>query len=192
MIKKILTNRIFLKCAKRTIAFLFFMSTTPAVSAIPYRNAFEYMDLINEQTKELNLSLLAKIQIIVNENYINMANYIPITNIPQFDDGSYMARRILKQTLSTWLNDDASAKSNTTLSSSIQRGGGTIQLKLKTVETTAEVSYKGYVTAVLSYDVSESEAQLEVSKQLGTQTYAFTHTDNNEGVADKFGVRWNF
>lgn len=184
----------------KLIAVLIFFASVPSLSAVPYRNAFQEIDLINSETQELNLNLLAKIQILIDENRVDLARYIPLRDIPQTDNGGKISQRIFEQTLET-LIDSLSAQDskiirqaqtiNSGFSSSVDRNGYSVKFRIKPVNTTAEVSYEGVVRAALAYDVSHSEAKIEFSKKVGEQTYAYTHT-NVEGGTDSVGVRWSF
>ncbi len=82
-----------IKILCRLLAAVVFLASIPAVSAIPYRNSFEQMDIINQQTKELNLALLARIQIMIDQSNFNMASYIPTSNLPESDNGSNVIKQ---------------------------------------------------------------------------------------------------
>ncbi|OFZ17938.1 MAG: hypothetical protein A2Z20_12750 [Bdellovibrionales bacterium RBG_16_40_8] len=194
--KKMLKNTV--KIFASTIIFL---TSIPAVSAIPYRNYFEQIDLVNQNTKELNLSLFAKIQFMVDATRFNVAEYIPYQNLPQNDNGHVIANRIFKQTMSTLLNSEFAKDSaivriveplNDPLSGSIDKNGHSLSFLMKTLETKAQLVYKGRANAYLTYDVSDNEVSLVVSKNIGTHVLAYTHTDNANGVTDQIGVRWEF
>ena len=200
-VKKQTVKKITIKVLSRILAAVIFLASIPAVSAIPFRNSFEQMDIINHQTKELNLDLLARIQIILDQSQFNMANYIPTQNLPKNDNGEVIGRHILQQTVKTLLENESNSTAagirninnlNSSLSATMNQNGHSVAFRFKAVETTAEVNYKGFVSATLAYDVGRTEATLEVSKNIGQQTYAYTHTDNSDGHSDIVGVRWNF
>lgn len=199
--KKTANKKIAKLLARKFLAILIVLGSNPAIAAIPYKTAFENMDIINSQTKELNLELLARIQIIVDGSRFNMANYIPTQKIQTDDSEQVVMNHIFKQTLKTLLDTEDSATSaglqkienlNTSLSSTIDRNGHSFSFRLKAIETKAEINYKGYVSATVAFDANNSESSLEVSKNVGSQTYAFTHTNNNDGYSDIVGVRWAF
>jgi len=191
------------KTIRILLAVAFFLATIPAVSAVPYRTAFEQYDLINIKTKELNLPLMAKIQFVIDQNRFNMADYVPLNGLPQTDNGVVIGRRILKHTLQNWLDDYKSNEETSgwirsaesasqAMSTSIDSNGHKFSLRIKPIETTAEVIYTGIVKAKISYDVGHSEALVEVAKNVGNTTYAYTHIKNSEDTRDVFGVRWSF
>lgn len=195
-----LTNN-FKKTICRSLAFLIFFSSLQALSAIPYRHAFEQTELINRDTKELNLDLFAKMQILVEQQQLDMAKYIPYSNLPQNSSGEIVSGRIVRKTLKTFL--DAEQLSN----APIVRGAATVQNSLGTsmgttehqfsfrinaIETQAEVKYKGLVEAKLSYQLNTLDTQFELAKQLGAQTYAYTHSQTSEGFANNLAVSWSF
>lgn len=187
---------------KHLLAAYMFFASLPALSAIPYRNAYEAMDLINQETKELNLSLFAKIQFYIEQNQFSLNNYVPLHNLPQHDNGEVIARRIFKKTMQSLFDSDATQSSpllhqaeelNSSMSSSIERHGHSLRLRVKPLEAEAEVKYSGAVDAILAYDVNHSEMKFEVSKNIGEQTYAYTHIDGHDGSSvDQIGVRWSF
>lgn len=189
------------KTARIFVAVILFFSTEQAVSAIPYRSSFEHMDVINKQTKELDLSMLARIQILIDANRFNMADYVPLSGLPENSSGDEIARRILKQTMNTLMDSDFVTASptlnkvekiNSSFVTTVERSGHSFNFRLKPVETVAQMNYKGFVSAVLSYDMSEDELKFEISKEIGQKTYAFTHVDNGDDSSDKIGIRWAF
>lgn len=178
-----------------------FFSSVPALSAIPFHNAFEQYELINEETKELNLSLLANIQIMIEQNRFNLGHYIPITNLPMNDDGSVISRRILKQTFQTLSDVESAAnapflqtanKLNNAIGTEMKTQGQYFTMRVKALETQAEILYRGKVNASLSYDISEQETKFELTKNVGRQVYAYTLTDHHDETINKVGIRWNF
>lgn len=189
------------RIAYKSVAFVIFFSSLQALSAIPYRNAFEQTDLIHSDTKELNLNLLAKIQVIVNQNQLDMTRYIPYASLPQFSSSETVSNRIFRQTLKSFLDDNR--VSNTPIvqgaisaQNILNTHAGTAQhqftFRLNAIETLAEIKYKGLFEAKFSYELSGGHAKFEVSKQDGGRTYAYTHNQTTEGFADNFGVRWSF
>jgi hypothetical protein len=168
--KRINSKKLTKASAKLALGLILFLSTTPALSAIPYRNAFEAADLINEETKELNLSLLAKIQVLVDQNQFNMGQYIPFKSLPSQDDGTIISRRILQHTMRTVFNSETQSKViqgaqnlNSALSTSIDRNGHSFSFRVKALEGTAEFVYRGRVEAALSFNNSQQETRLDVS-----------------------------
>lgn len=192
-IKKIIT---------KGIALVIFFSSIPALSAISYRNAFEQMDIINYETKELNLSFLARIQIMIDQNnQYNVSQYIPYANLSTNSSGSDVAKKVFQQTMKTLLNSDTAQNSlfvqnANELQSAMSAEVGSTQHKvsfgINAIETTAQVKYKGAVQAEFTYDLSNQDATFEVSKQIGAQVYAYTHNENSQGHSDNVGVRWSF
>lgn len=191
------------RCFRLILGCVVFLSTLPALASIPRQNAFQHMEMIDSQTKELNLSLLANIQMMLDGQKFNMTRYIPLQSMPQEADGAAVAEKILKHSMQTLIDDIETAANvpenirnlsqiNNALSTSMDRQSYSISFKLRPVDTKAIVSYKGYVEAALSYDVSQSETQLEVSKRVGEQTYAYTIKDSNSESSNTVGVRWNF
>jgi len=194
-------GKISFKIFRQALTICIVFSSMPALSAIPYNNAFHDMDLIDTQNKELDLSLLARIQTIIDQHQFNMANYIPLNNLPSNDDGNVIIRRVLKQTLKTVFESEAGVQSplvhnaqnlNSSLVTSIDRHGQSVQFRLKAFESEAEISYKGYVTAALTYNAGSAETRVEVSRAVNEKTYAFTHVSNSTENIDRFGVQWNF
>lgn len=195
------TLSLFKKTVSRGLAVLVSLSSLQALSAIPYRNAFEQADLINNETKELNLSLLAKIQAIVDQNQFDMTKYIPYSSLNEYSSGEAVGNRIFRQTLKTLLDTESIARAPvvrgaTTLQNALGANVGTTQhqfgFRINAIETQAEMTYNGVVAAKLSYDLTAGNTKFELSKKLGTQTYAYTHNKTSEGFADNFGVRWSF
>lgn len=199
--KQIRANKKLVKVATKALAFVIFFSSIPALSAISYRNAFEQMDIINHETKELNLSFLARIQIIIDQNQFNMSHYIPYASLPDHSQGSEVAKKVFQQTLKTLMNSEAAQNSTfvkgaNDVQSAMSAEVGSVQHKvsigLDAIETTAQIKYKGVVNAEISYDISNQDAAIELTKQVGNQVYAYTHVETSTDRSDKLGVRWSF
>ncbi len=189
------------KLAIRSLAVAIFFSSIPAVSAVPFRNAFEQMDLINRETKELNLSMLARMQVIIDQYQMDLSKYIPYKSIPQYSQSQDVAHKVLRQTLKTWMSSDAATNSvlmqqasvlDNTLSTAAGTTAHKFNFRINALETQAEMIYKGVVEASVSYDLAGGDTQVQVSKQAGARTIAYTHLDNSDGQSDVIGVRWNF
>ena len=186
--------------AKAFLGLTVFFSTLPSLSAIPYRNAYEALDLVNNQTKELNLDLFAKIHIMLDERQLDLTKYIPYQNLPEYDDGSRVAGRIVARTLKNLIDDtdrdvpivNGARRLNSSLETSFKNDKHAVEFKIRASQAMALVTYRGYVDAALSYEIDSSELKFEVTKAIGRRTLAFTHLDNPEGVSDIVGVRWQF
>jgi len=195
-------NSLIQKVVLSATALSVLFATTPAVSAIPYRNAYEGMDVVNSRTNELNLEYLAQIQLIIDSRRINVSDYVPYTEINPDDSSELVGRRILNKTIETFLNSENVAKSkivqgaqaaNSAVNTSLNHNGHKFNFRFRALEAKSEFSYEGYVKAVLSYNVKNSEARLEVSKTFQKQTYAYTHVSDSNGMSrDMVGVRWSF
>lgn len=191
---------------QRVISFVLFLiytlASTPSLSAIRYTNMFDQYELIQNETKELNLTLLANIELMLQQNRINLENYIPLIGIPNYDDGSIVSRRILKQTLKFWTQNsqgwnnsliDSAEAINSAVSTKIATANGhSVSLKLKPFEALATLNYEGAVDASFSYDVSDGNVVVAVEKKNGDKTYAYTITSNNSETINKIGLTWNF
>jgi hypothetical protein len=71
---------------------------------IPY-SMFDQYEAINEQTKELNLSVFEKAHMISLQYQFKMEDYIPYASLPQSDDGREVANQILKKTINSLLEN---------------------------------------------------------------------------------------
>jgi hypothetical protein len=180
-----------------TISFL--LASVTVSASIPYRNANEAMDLINSQTRELNMDLFAKIQIIMDQNSFHMGDYIPYSQLTQNDPN--VANKILKQTLNSIFRAENIANSklvqqaqnlNNSLATSMQSNGHSVSFRFKALETRTEVIYSGAVNAAVSYQFDGRQSQLAVSKEILGKTISYTLSSNNEGTRNMVGMNWSF
>lgn len=159
--------------------------------------------VIDRDTQELDLDLLGKVYFLTEQYRFNMANYIPLSGLPQNDDGNVVAQKILKFSLQNFLDSykDGSnltlrevANINHNMKAAVGSENHSLQFRLRLVEGTAEATYKGSlpIQSKLVYEAYNRELHFEVSRKWGEKTYAITHVNDPEQSTDVVGVRWGW
>jgi len=186
---------------KLAVLISFILASATANASIPFRNSYQALDLINAQTQELNLDIFAKLQMYIDVNKLNMADYIPYSQLSENDSNSKVMNQIFRRTVSSLLKSENIANSkivkqaeeiNSSLKTSVEKNGHSFSFRFKALETQTEIVYRGVVNATLSYELDSAEAKFEVTKLIGTKTLSYTLSNNNEGSQNVVGMRWSF
>lgn len=159
--------------------------------------------LIDQNTKEVDMDLLGKMLIVSDYYKFSLAHYIPLRGLPENDDGNVIARRIFRHSLQNFIDrykDNNSpvlvtaANLNNNLNTKISAQGNMMTMRFKPFEAEAEVTYQGPIPVQTKYvyEVSHSESRLEISKIYGDKTYAYTYADDDTQSSNIIGVRWSW
>src|SRR5690606_20457832 len=150
-----------------TAAITMALTTTAVDAAIRPPNAFRHNEIIDAQTKELNLSLLEKIERLNMAYRFDMNDYIPYGSLENDDSAGKVASRILRHSLQNWLDSDSAknsplAKSATSINDNLSPSlkSSNFTFRIKPLDTRAELIYRGAVEATLSYTADEEEISL--------------------------------
>lgn len=160
-------------------------------------------EVVNPATREVDMDLLSKIYLVTEQYKFSMTNYIPLRNLPQNDDGDVIARRVLKHTLQNFLDNyketpgsgvNTVVRANNRMRGSVGGSKHAMLFRLRPVEALAEVKYKGILpfTARFTYEIDRQESRLEISKDYGGRTYAYTRVVDVDQSVDLVSIRWGF
>ena len=177
-------------------AILFLTAT--ATAAIPPLQFYAGPD----QYIEIDLDHWARLDLMFKTD-IAPERYIPLRELQSGMNESDLAASIIKQSFSTWMDEQEKESVWQTLNTAAQclksdvristnNTVHKVKMKFNPVSTKASVQYQGVAKTELSYDIDDKASKIEVSKDIDGITYLATHENNDQGQSDILGVRWSF
>ena len=174
--------------------------TATATAAIP---PMQELYTGPDQYIEIDLNHWARLDLMFRPKSVNPERYIPLSELEDRMDQGDLAASILKQSFSTWMDEQERDSVWKTMNNAAQGLKADIRIstedtthkvkmKFNPVSTKASVKYQGFADTEFSYDLDDQSTKLEFSKQIDGITYLATHQNNDEGQSDILGVRWSF
>src|SRR5690554_3309229 len=82
------------------------LSSILAEAAIPQINFFDEFNVINAKTKELNLSILERVEQMNMSSRFDPSDFIPYESLNNRDTAERITGRILRHTIQCWLSKE--------------------------------------------------------------------------------------
>ena len=174
--------------------------TATATAAIP---PIQQIYTGPEKYIEIDLDHWARLDLMFRPKSIKPEKYIPLSELQNRMDQSDLAAGILKQSFSTWMDEQerdsvwkamnrAAQGLKADVRISTENTTHKLKMKFNPVSTKASIKYQGFADTEFSYDLDDQSTKLEFSKNIDGITYLATHQNNDDGQSDILGVRWSF
>lgn len=184
------------------VAIAVAFSSTFSLAAIPYRNYYEEMTAIDRYSRELNLNLFVRMQVVIESQQLDMGKYIPYNRLSENETWDRVAAKIAKHSLQNFLDSEenqrniplvsSAQKVDSKISAELQTDKHKFRFRVKPAQTTASLTYSGLFEAALSYDVVDSETRFEMAKAIGKKTLSLSHSKTVDETRDMLAIAWSF